>query len=126
MEMILNNGPTVLLILAGVLVGFGALIGLLRGFKRAFIHFLFVAVAFFGSLFACRYFLSNTEKVLNHPWTQKLLGLLKITVLDQLKEQVPDAYDLLIGLPVAILSPTILEMTVGILMEAKTRKNPYT
>lgn len=105
MDLILNNGPTALLILAGVLVGFGALIGLLRGFKRAFIHFLAVAVAFFGSLFACRYFLSNTEKVLNHPWTQKLLDLFKITVLDQLKEQVPDAYDLLIGLPVAILSP---------------------
>ena len=110
MEMILNNGPTVLLILAGVLVGFGALIGLFRGFKRAFIHFLFVAVAIFGSLFACRYFLSNTEKVLNHPWTQKLLGLLKITVLDQLKEQVPDAYDLLIGLPVAILSPVFFTL----------------
>ena len=105
MDLILNNGPTALLILAGVLVVFGALIGLLRGFKRAFIHFLAVAAAFFGSLFACRYFLSNTEKVLNHPWTQKLLDLLKITVLDQLKEQVPDAYDLLIGLPVAILSP---------------------
>ena len=110
MDLILNNGPTALLILAGVLVGFGALIGLVRGFKRAFIHFLAVAVAFFGSLFACRYFLSNTEKVLNHPWTQKLLDLLKITVLDQLKEQVPDAYDLLIGLPVAILSPVFFTL----------------
>lgn len=107
MDFVLNNGATVLLILAGVLIGFGALLGLFRGFKRAFIRFLTVAIAFFGSLFACRYFLTNTERVLNHPWTQKLLGLLKITFLDQLKEQVPDAYELLIGLPVAILSPIV-------------------
>ena len=107
MDFVLNNGATVLLILAGVLIGFGALLGLFRGFKRAFIRFLTVAIAFFGSLFACRYFLTNTEKVLNHPWTQKLLALLKITFLDTLKEQVPDAYELLIGLPVAILSPIV-------------------
>ena len=107
MDFVLNNGPTILLIVAGVLIGFGALLGLLRGFKRAFIRFLTVAVAFFGSLFACRFFLTNTEKVLNYNWMQKLLALLKITFLDQLKEQVPDAYELLIGLPVAILSPIV-------------------
>ena len=98
----------------------GALLGLMRGFKRAFIRFLTVAVAFFGSLFACRYFLSNTEKVLNHPWTQKLLALLKVTFLDQLKEQVPDAYELLIGLPVAILSPiffTLLFLVAAFVLE---------
>ena len=38
MDMILNNGPTILLILAGVLIVIGALLGLLRGFKRAFIR----------------------------------------------------------------------------------------
>ena len=107
MDLVLNNGPTILLIIAAVLIGFGALLGLFRGFKRAFIRFLTVAIAFFGSLFACKYFLSNTEKVLNHPWTQKLLDLLKVTFLDQLKEQVPDAYEILIGLPVAILSPIV-------------------
>ena len=120
MDFIINNAPTGLLILAGVLIVIGALLGLLRGFKRAFIRFLTVAVAFFGSLFACRYFLSNTEKVLNHPWTQKLLDLLKVTFLDQLKEQVPDAYDLLIGLPVAILSPiffTLLFLVAAFVLE---------
>lgn len=120
MDFIINNAPTGLLILAGVLIVIGALLGLMRGFKRAFIRFLTVAVAFFGSLFACRYFLSNTEKVLNHPWTQKLLTLLKVTFLDQLKEQVPDAYELLIGLPVAILSPiffTILFLVAAFVLE---------
>ena len=120
MDFIINNAPTGLLILAGVLIVIGALLGLMRGFKRAFIRFLTVAVAFFGSLFACRYFLSNTEKVLNHPWTQKLLALLKVTFLDQLKEQVPDAYELLIGLPVAILSPiffTILFLVAAFVLE---------
>ncbi len=120
MDMILNNGPTILLILAGVLIVIGALLGLLRGFKRAFIRFLTVLVAFFGSLFACKYFLSNTEKVLNHPWTQKLLVMMKVTFLDQLKEQVPDAYDLLIGLPVAILSPiffTLLFLVAAFVLE---------
>ena len=105
MALILNHAPTALLILAGVLIVFGALLGLLRGFKRAFIRFLTVLVAFFGSLFACRFFLTDTKRVLEHPWTQKLLALMKVTFLDQLQEQVPEAYDLLIGLPVAILSP---------------------
>ncbi len=54
MDFIINNAPTGLLILAGVLIVIGALLGLMRGFKRAFIRFLTVAVAFFGSLFACR------------------------------------------------------------------------
>ena len=44
MDFVLNNGATVLLILAGVLIGFGALLGLFRGFKRAFIRFLTVAL----------------------------------------------------------------------------------
>lgn len=105
MALILNHAPTALLILAGVLIAIGALLGLLRGFKRAFIRFLTVLVAFFGSLFACRFFLTDTKRVLEHPWTQKLLALMKVTFLDQLQEQVPEAYDLLIGLPVAILSP---------------------
>ena len=105
MDFIFNNAPTVLLIVAGVLIVFGALLGLLRGFKRAFIRFLTVAAAFFGSLFACRFFLTDTKRVLEHRWTQKLLELMKVSVLDTLQEQVPEAYDLLIGLPVAILSP---------------------
>ncbi|MBO4283142.1 MAG: CvpA family protein [Clostridia bacterium] len=120
MALIMNHAPTALLILAGVLIVFGALLGLLRGFKRAFIRFLTVLVAFFGSLFACRFFLTDTKRVLEHPWTQKLLALLKVTFLDQLQEQVPEAYDLLIGLPVAILSPiffTVLFLVAAFVLE---------
>lgn len=120
MDWLLNHAPTVLLVLAGALVLIGTLLGLMRGFKRAFIRFLTVLAAFFGSLFACKYFLSNTEKVLNHPWTQKLLDLLKVTFLDQLKEQAPDAYETLIGLPVAILSPiffTLLFLVAAFVLE---------
>ena len=120
MDFILNNAPTVLLVVAGVLIVFGALLGLLRGFKRAFIRFLTVAAAFFGSLFACRFFLTDTRRVLEHPWTQKLLALLKVTFLDQLQEQVPKAYDLLIGLPVAILAPiffTALFLVAAFILE---------
>jgi len=108
MDWVLDNASLLLLILAGVLIVFGALLGLFRGFKRAFIRFLTVAIAFFGSLFACRFFLVDPKRVLDHPWTQKLLDLLRVTeYLEQLKEEVPKAYDFLIGLPVAVLSPIV-------------------
>ena len=107
MDWVLNNAAMILLILAAVLIGFGALLGIFRGFKRAFIRFLTVVAAFFGSLFVCRFFLTNTEKVLNNARLNAIIERFNVTILDQLKAELPEVYSVLIGLPVAILSPII-------------------
>ena len=108
MDWLLNNSSLALVILAVVLILFGALLGLLRGFKRAFIRFLTVMVAFFGSIFVCKYFLSHTKTVMEYSWMKQLL---EMTGLDEyvakMETDLPQVYELLIGLPVAVLAPIV-------------------
>lgn len=121
MDWVLNNASLILLLLAGFLILFGALLGLLRGFKRAFIRFLTVLIAFFGSLFVCKFFLANTRKVLSYDWMQKLLTTTGADeYVEKMETNMPAAYDLLIGIPVAFLAPivfTVLFLVAAFFLE---------
>lgn len=98
---------TILLIIAAVLIGFGALLGTFRGISRAFLRLFTVFVAFFGVAIGCRFFLRNTEAVLENKTLGALLDKLGINWLDALKEALPELYDTLIAFPVAILAPIL-------------------
>ncbi len=101
----LNNLPIILIGVAIFFIVGGAFFGLMRGFARSFLRFFTVFVAFIGSALGCAFYLQNPERVLSIGKVEALLS--KVSLLRTLKTELPEVYEILLSLPVAMLAPLL-------------------
>ena len=85
----------------------GAFFGLIRGVGRSFIRLLTVLAAFFGSAYVCRALVADTDRILHSGYVTKLLNRFGVTVLARIEDALPEVYNIVFSLPLAIVAPIL-------------------
>ncbi|MFA5561374.1 MAG: hypothetical protein WDA00_01875 [Eubacteriales bacterium] len=98
-----------ILIFCAVLVFFGLLWGLIRGWSRALLRLTTVVMAAVAAFLFCYYISSSMEKILSEQWMQDIVGRFSEVqeLLTEAQEQFPELLTLLLAVPVSLVNPVV-------------------